>query len=134
MHILIGQPPQRAQERDQQQGLLAVGAWRSPWSGRQGGRTPTMRQAHRQPTEREQMQRADQRERINVQGRSEPRLRSVICWWGHWCLFGNNGRHHKLTSRARELASPSVSLPYFFELGNALDEDSTTYAARNASA
>jgi len=36
------------------------------------------------------------------------------------CLFIKFGRHHKLISWARELASPGVSLPYFFEFGNAL--------------
>src|SRR6266566_5558925 len=46
----------------------------------------------------------------------------MICWWGDWCLFGNDCRHHKLISGARELASSRVSLPYFFELGNALDK------------
>ncbi len=44
----------------------------------------------------------------------------MICWWGNWCLFGNDCRHQKLTSWARELASSTVSLPYLFELGNAL--------------
>lgn len=66
------------------------------------------------------MQRADQGERINLQGWTQPRLRMVICWWRNSCLFGNDGRHHKLTSGTRELTSSRVSLSYFFELGNVL--------------
>jgi len=58
VQILVRQPPQRAQEC-QQQGLLTVGAWCASWSGRQGGRTSAMSQAHRQTTERQQMQGSD---------------------------------------------------------------------------
>jgi hypothetical protein len=36
----------------------------------------------------------------------------VICWWGHWCLIGDDWRHHRLISWARELASSRISLPY----------------------
>ena len=79
-----------------------------------------MCEAHCQTAHRAQMKSADSREGIDVQSRTHPRLRSVICCWRDCCLFADNGRHHKLTSWARELASSRVSLPYWFELGNAL--------------
>lgn len=52
---------------------------------------------------------------------TEPCLRSMICWWGNWCMFRDNHGHHTLTSWARELVSSRVSLPYFFELRNTLE-------------
>src|SRR2546421_12311556 len=52
---------------------------------------------------------------------TEPGLRPVICWWGDWCLFVDNQRHHELNSLTRELASSRSSLPHFGELGNALN-------------
>ena len=55
-----------------------------------------------------------------MQGRTLPRVRAVICWWGNRCLFGKDERHHRLTSGTRELASSTVSLPYLFELGSAM--------------
>jgi hypothetical protein len=62
----------------------------------------TMRQAQRQTTQREQVQRGDSREGIHTQCWTEPGLRSVICWWGHRCLFVANQRHHELISWRRE--------------------------------
>src|SRR5258708_34322516 len=68
-----------------------------------------MRQTDGQTAESEQMQRGDQGEGINVQGRAEPILRTVVCWWGHGCRFVDVRRHHNLISWMRERASSERS-------------------------
>jgi hypothetical protein len=79
-----------------------------------------MRHAYSQATQREQVQGLDEGESVNVYVGTKPPLHPVICWWGHWCLIGENWRHHRLISWARELASSRISLPYLVGLGNAL--------------
>jgi hypothetical protein len=41
-----------------------------------------MGQAYCQAAQREQMQCIDQGQGINMQSWAEPRLRTMICWWG----------------------------------------------------
>src|SRR5205809_5866135 len=57
-------------------------------------------------TQRQQVQGADQRQRINMQSQTQSGLRTVVWWWGYWCLFFQCHRHHRLISLTRELASP----------------------------
>jgi hypothetical protein len=80
-----------------------------------------MSQAHSQMAEGEQMQGVHQGEGINVQGWAEPGLRTMICWWGHWCRFVDKCRHHQLISIMRERASFEISLPYSVKFGNTLE-------------
>src|SRR5260370_35312104 len=63
-----------------------------------------------QTGERGQMQRGDQGEGFNVQGRAEPILGTVVCWWGQGCRFVDDRRHHKLISWMRERASSERSV------------------------
>jgi hypothetical protein len=56
-----------------------------------------MGQAHSQTTQREQMKGVDQGECINVQGGTEPGLRTMVCRWGDWCLFVDQCKHHELS-------------------------------------
>jgi hypothetical protein len=56
-----------------------------------------MGHANGKPTESEQVERGDQRQGINMQGRFEPGLCSLIAWGWNWCLFFDDSGHHKLT-------------------------------------
>src|SRR5258708_34850716 len=60
-----------------------------------------MSQAHSQTTECKQMQGVDQGKSINVQGRAEPSLHALVCWWRNRCLASTRNRHHTLTSIMR---------------------------------
>ena len=51
----------------------------------------------------QQVQLLDEGERI--EGRTQSSMRTVVCGWGHWCLFPDECRHHRLISWMRELAS-----------------------------
>jgi hypothetical protein len=75
-----------------------------------------MRQAHSHTAERKQMQGVHQSQGINVQGWTEPGLRTLICWWGHWCRFFDEDRHHKLLSVTRERTSVMISLPHLVNI------------------
>ncbi len=66
--ILIGESPEGAQERDQQQGFLAVGTRRAAGAARQGRRTATVGKAHGETAQIEQMQRSDEGQGGAVQG------------------------------------------------------------------
>ena len=80
-----------------------------------------MRQTDGQTAQRKQVQAIDQGEGINVQGWTQPCLRTMVCWGRDWCLTFYKGRHHKLISFTREQASFGISLPYAVKLGNALN-------------
>jgi hypothetical protein len=56
-----------------------------------------MGQAHSQTTQREQMQGVDQGECINVQGGTEPGLRTMVFRWRDWSLFVDQCKHHELS-------------------------------------
>src|SRR5882762_4900241 len=69
-----------------------------------------MGQTHCQATKDEQMQRRDQRERVDMEGRAQSSLRSMVCWWGNGCLFFDQSRHHHGNLPWRgELASPRLA-------------------------
>jgi len=121
MHVLVGEPPQDAQQRDQQQTLLAVDTRRAPRSFGQRGRTPPLGQPHGHATQLQQVQTAHHDQRRQVQGHRLFGHRALVCWGWDRCCAVTQGGDHGLTSRARGLAAPLlVSLPYSPELRNAL--------------
>jgi hypothetical protein len=106
--------PQRAQQGEQQEGLLTIEPWASAGTGRQRGRTAPLSKPDRQLTHGEQMEASNEREGVDVQGQTEMALRAVIGWGrdGYLSIKANR-QHVGLTSRPREQASPRVSLPQF---------------------
>jgi hypothetical protein len=121
MHLLVGQAPQRAQQRHQQQRPLGVDARRAAGMGGQRGRALLLGQVHRQPTQRQQVQALDQRQRIEMQGASDA---PVISWRGNRCLVSVSGRYHGMPPGHGDKPRSRSILPLPPQLRNALRETS----------
>ncbi len=80
--ILIGELPQRAQQGEQQEALLAIDPQASAGLGRQRRGTAPVGEWDRQPTQGEQVQTADEREGITVQSHVTAPLRAGLCRGG----------------------------------------------------
>src|SRR5262249_1765837 len=111
MHVLVGQAPQRAQQREQQQRLLGVDPWPPSRSRRQRRWTAMAAgEPHRQAAQREQMQAGNERQRIEMQGATDLCLSAGVGWRGDGCRAHTRIWNHELASLARELPRLSVSL------------------------
>jgi hypothetical protein len=70
MEFLVGQAPQRAQERQEQKRFLGIDAWRPAWTRGQRQGALLVGQLHRHATDHQQLQAGDQRQRVQMQRRS----------------------------------------------------------------
>jgi hypothetical protein len=75
MRFLIGEPPEGAQEREQQERVLGIDAGRPAATGGQCGNGRLVRQVNGELTQREQVQSPDEGEGVHMQ---RPRRAAVI--------------------------------------------------------
>jgi hypothetical protein len=113
MEVLIGQAPQRAHQRQEQERLVTIAAWAPTGTSRQVRRASLPGQAYGHPAERQQVQSPDQRECIQVQRRCALGLCPMVGWRrdGHRGL--TQSRNHRLISypRVRSAAGRRSAYP-----------------------
>jgi len=91
MHLLSGEAPERAQQRQRQQRFVSIAprCAARPSSERRGTLLPG--QLHRYSTQLQKLQAGDQRQRVQMQ---RFRHGAAIRWRGNWRLVRTAGRGH----------------------------------------
>jgi hypothetical protein len=80
VQILVRQAPGRAQQRQQEQRLLAVAPRAPTKTGGQGRGTTSSSEADRHSAQGQEVQRAHQGERVDLQARPQPLLCPMVGW------------------------------------------------------
>jgi hypothetical protein len=110
MDFLVREPPQRAQQREQHEGLLGVDPGGSASASAQGRWTLLLGQLDRQLAERQQLPAGEQRQRVEMES---PRQRALLRRRGNRCLDRPKCRCHGMPlKRGSQPRSRSI-LPCF---------------------
>ena len=131
MQILVRQAPQGAQQRQQQDGFLAIAAWPPAGTRRERGWAAVLGPVHGQPAQGQEAQSGDERESIKVQSWAALALGTLLGWRRDRNHASTRGRNHGLISFRRGRAAPGSQPIPFLQLCNALRKDIVLAAARN---
>jgi hypothetical protein len=110
VQFLIRQTPERAQQRAQHQGLVALDAWcptRTRWQRR---RAALLGEGHGHAAQRQQVQAPHPRERVQMQ---RPGRAGVIGWWRNRRPISGDGQCHRAPPGCGDQPRSRYILPHF---------------------
>src|SRR5258706_12480189 len=117
MHLLVRQTPQRAQQRQQQERLLALDAGRTARTSGQRRWTLPLGELDGELTPGEQLETRHERQRIQMERRCHG---AMIGWRGNWRLNRTHSGCHEMPPARGLLPRSGGILPRRSQLRNAL--------------